>query len=115
MTRARAAWLAAAVVVLAAVGYVVRRWTHRPAPVAARTELKVPAPVVPIEQVSPTEQAITTPTHIGPSTEPAVAGVDTVDPMADDEQPMATWARLAIIAVALVAFFAVSLIATKHV
>jgi hypothetical protein len=116
MTRARAAWLAAAVVALAAVGYVVRRWTRRPAPVAARTEVSVPAPVVPTESVpTTTEAAITTPTHIGSSTEPAVAGVDTVDPLADNEQPMATWARAAIIAVALVVFFAVSLIATRHV
>jgi hypothetical protein len=116
MTRARAAWLAAAVVALAAVGYVVRRWTRRPAPVAARTEVGVPASGVPINSVPPTaEAAITMPTHIEPVVEPVVAGMDTVDAPADDERPMATWARVAIIAVALVAFFAVSLIATKHV
>lgn len=31
------------------------------------------------------------------------------------EQPLPTWARVAIVAVALIAFFAVSLIATKQV
>ena len=33
----------------------------------------------------------------------------------DREQPLATWARVAIVVVALLAFFAVSLIATKQV
>jgi hypothetical protein len=37
---------------------------------------------------------------------------DVVD---DTEKPLPTWVRVAIIAVALVAFFAVSLIATKQV
>jgi hypothetical protein len=33
----------------------------------------------------------------------------------DTERPLATWVRVAIVAVALLAFFAVSLIATKQV
>jgi hypothetical protein len=36
-------------------------------------------------------------------------------PLHQSERPLATWARVTIVAVALLAFFAVSLIATKQV
>jgi hypothetical protein len=41
--------------------------------------------------------------------------VELSHPVEEVEQPLATWARVAIVAIALLAFFAVSLIATKQV
>jgi hypothetical protein len=111
MTRARAVWLAAAVVVLAAVGYLlVRRRPDRTPTRAIR--LTVEAPISEPTLIEP-------PINEPPINEPAAAvtsrAMDTVDPVEDDEQPLATWVRVAIVAVALLAFFAVSLIATKQV
>lgn len=40
---------------------------------------------------------------------------DDSDVMVDSERPLPTWVRVAIVTVALLAFFAVSLIATKQV
>jgi hypothetical protein len=100
MTRARAAWLAAAVVVLAAVGYLVRRRTRR-----------TPTPAIRMT----VEEAIVEPPVIETAVAVTSRVMDTVDPVEDNEQPLATWARVAIVAIALLAFFAVSLIATKQV
>lgn len=51
-----------------------------------------------------------------PATRPApVRGARPADPGATIEQPLPTWARVAIVGTALLAFFAVSLIATKQV
>jgi cytochrome oxidase assembly protein ShyY1 len=107
VTRVKAAWIAAAVVVLAGVAYLVRRRrTSAIAPPAT-------APVVELRATTAAPPVIVPPSPIDEEssvqTEVRDVGQD------DDEQPLATWARLAIVAVALLAFFAVSLIATKQV
>lgn len=54
-------------------------------------------------------------TETSPIEEEPPVPTEVSDQAVDDEQPLATWARVAIVAVALLAFFAVSLIATKQV
>ena len=83
-----------------------------PDPVLAAVEdptvtLAVPAPEPRSWGGDPLEPA-TRPT---PAREPRPP----VDPGATIEQPLPTWARVAIVGTALLAFFAVSLIATKQV
>lgn len=110
MSRARAAWIAAAVVVLAVLAYVVRR--HR-APVPATTVPELPVAPPPAEGISASEAAVAEKWR---RLEEATAmQTEDEDVLVDGEQPLPTWARVAIVAVALLAFFAVSLIATKQV
>src|SRR4051794_11670121 len=113
VTRARAAWLAAGVVVLAALGYLVRRRRRRPAPVIARQPPRGGVGAAPAAGVPSTEDSVTT--EPSPTVEVAPVRTEVGNVVRNDEQPLATWARVAIIAVALLAFFAVSLIATKQV
>ena len=111
MTRAKAAWLAAGVVVLAAVAYLVRRRRTAVTPVLASG----PA----AERVTAGSVRGTSVPEVAVIAQPAATEEDPAvhlrDLVADSEQPLATWARVAIVALALVAFFAVSLIATKQV
>jgi hypothetical protein len=115
------AWIGAAVVVLAALAFLVRRRRARPAAAALPTPpTAVPAP--------PVEQVTTAPVEGIPASEAAVddrwkrfeeaSAVPSEDgdvAVVDEDKPLATWIRVAIVVVALVAFFAVSLIATKQV
>jgi hypothetical protein len=107
-------WIGAAVVVLAAVAYLVRRRraaptpvTHSERPVAQVTAAAVegiPADDVAVEDTwQRFEEASDVPSEDG----------DVM--VVDEERPLATWIRVAIVLVALLAFFAVSLIATKQV
>src|SRR4051812_11086715 len=105
VTRARAAWLAAAIAVLAAALFLVQ--TRRRRPVAALAPAQpalVPTAVPPLSVAVESVSAY----------EPTVLQADPVVDAAAEE-PLATWARVAIVVVALLAFFAVSLIATKRV
>lgn len=102
MTPRRAAVLAAAVAMLLAGLYLGRRKRRTPAATSDRMGV--------LEHVSsdvPREGAVAVAVP-EQSPEPAVA----VQPV---EPPLPTWMRAAIVAVALLAFFAVSLIATKGV
>lgn len=114
MTRARALWLAAAVFVLAAAAYVVRRRGDRPqpAPGIAPAPAQVTAGAAAGISAGEVDVADTWQRFEEASAVPSDEG-DAV--LVDDEQPLATWIRVAIVLVALVAFFAVSLIATKQV
>lgn len=105
MTPRRAAVLAAAVAMLLAGLYLGRRKRRTPAATSDRVGV--------LEHVSsdvPREGAVPVPVP-EQSPEPAVA----VEPVEPVEPPLPTWMRAAIVAVALLAFFAVSLIATKGV
>lgn len=102
MNRRRALWLSAGLAVLLAATYVLLR--------RRRATEAEPAPAT----------WISTP-RAGPTAEPSpsprresLAAVLPV-PMQQPEQPLPTWVRLGIVAAALLAFFAVSLIATKQV
>jgi hypothetical protein len=112
VTRARALWLAAGFVVLACLGYLVRRRKARVLPVTAAA---TPAP--PVVRAAPVADASTQ--EVGRAAEPPAieepAQEEIADAAPEDEHPLATWARVAIVLVALIAFFAVSLIATRHV
>ena len=111
MNRARAAWIAAAIVVLAALGYLVQRSRRRPA-IAASPQPAYRPLTTPVGGPTTTEEAaISAPPTL--EEEPVQTHVTPV--LDDNEKPLPTWVRVAIIAVALVAFFAVSLIATKQV
>ena len=113
MNRARAAWIAAGVVVLAALGYLVlrRRGGQAALPVsAAPAPLRVaaaPPPGPPAVEVEETEP--------WPPDEQSAAPAAVDEPVQAAEKPLAAWARVAIVVVALLAFFAVSLLAKKGV
>jgi hypothetical protein len=80
-------------------------------PVSAPPTLRVtPAPV---EGTSTPEVALID--EPSPTEEEPPVRTEVSERVETDEQPLATWARVAIVVVALVAFFAVSLIATKQV
>ena len=111
MTRARALWLAAAVALVAVGAFLLTRRSRRPAPVA--TGVPAPRPVTTVADVPATVRAPVAERSV--DEQPSVGdagGVAAV--VADTEQPLATWIRVAIVAGALVAFFAVSLVATKQ-
>jgi hypothetical protein len=113
VNRARAAWIAAALVVLAALGYLVQRRRRQPAAAIASpppTFRATPAP--PVGGPTTTETAAI---RELPMIEEQPVPTQVTDVADDTEKPLPTWVRVAIIAVALVAFFAVSLIATKQV
>jgi hypothetical protein len=86
-----------AVAVLLAAAYLLRR-RSRPAESAP-----LPAPAPPVTTSLTVEAVINEPETQIPA------------PVDQSERPLATWARVTIVAVALLAFFAVSLIATKQV
>ena len=114
MTRARAAWLTAAIVLVAALGYLVRRRAHRPTSVVVSAPTVLRTTAVRNEDIPTTEEAVIS--EPPPIEQAAPAGHEVRAVVADDdEQPLATWIRVAIVGVALLAFFAVSLIATKQV
>jgi hypothetical protein len=110
MTRRRAAWIAAVVAVALAAGYFVLRRARAITPVALAPS--APLPPVAVAGATPGSDqgaaaapraALVEPT---PTTPPAAAGA---------EGPLPAWVRVTIVAAALLAFFAVSLIATKRV
>ncbi|MCW2573418.1 MAG: hypothetical protein JWO88_3476 [Frankiales bacterium] len=101
MTRRRAVWIAAVVAVALAVSYFVVRRSR-----AARSVAATPVVTLP-PSPAPTAAALAEPAP------PVVAGEATAASAA--ERPLPTWVRATIVAAALVAFFAVSLIATKRV
>ena len=95
MTRRRAAWIATVVAVALALSYFVVRRSRAATPVAAAPVSAVPPSPVPTVAL------------------PVVAGE--APTAAAAEGPLPAWVRVTIVAAALVAFFAVSLIATKRV
>lgn len=136
MTRRRAALLAAVVALLLGTTYLLTR-RRQSLPELVPTPPSVP-PIPPsprqaAEEAEPTAAIPTQPDAVAPkaAAKPAPrswgtssralparvppAAQQPVTAAADDEQPLPTWVRAAIVAVALVAFFAVSLIATKQV
>ncbi|MDT7545496.1 MAG: hypothetical protein QOE99_1606 [Actinomycetota bacterium] len=144
MTRRRAALLGGSLAILVAGIYLLlRRRRAAPAlPAPAPLPLPQPAasvrpaePVVPVTEVAEPERVadtvtIETPPPVAAATKspprswagravpartPPSPAVDAA--LADEpvEQPLPTWVRLGIVVAALVAFFAVSLIATKQV
>jgi protein TonB len=138
MTRRRAAWIAAVVAVLLGASYLLtkRRAVEPAVPVAAPVPPSPPTPVPTVEAPAPVvEEAPTDPepaptaplkvtkpeprswgsTRAVPARTPPPAPVDTAAAAGDVEEPLPTWIRVGIIAAALIAFFAVSLIATKQV
>ncbi len=142
MTRRRAAWIGGVVAILLAATYLLtRRGSRTPEPAAV--VLAPPAPpapagavtaAVPMSPPPPPLSAGSTPTATTPvvdaepeprswgtaravpaRTPPTAPGEPAAQEAPMFEQPLATWLRVSIIAVALLAFFAVSLIATKQV
>jgi hypothetical protein len=112
VTRTRALWLAAGVGVLVAVGYLLQRRRARGQDVPSAA---LPTPLVtaaPVASTSTPEVAVITEARV---MEEQPAQTPLPDEQHEKELPLATWARVAIVLVALVAFFAVSLVATKHV
>ncbi|MCU1672799.1 MAG: hypothetical protein JWN77_912 [Frankiales bacterium] len=111
MSRRSAFLLAVAVGLGAVVAYLLLG--RRPAVIA-------PAPVVAPWAPDPGPAPVTAPVT-APVAAPVVAPVAAaappvaVPPQPDGEQPLPTWVRFAIVGAALVAFFAVSLIATRNV
>lgn len=136
MTRRRAAWLAAVVAVLLGATYLLTRRTRpvelpvppaRPEPAPPATVVAAPQPRTDPEPALVEEPALTAPIVVDraapqswdggravPARTPLPAR-HAVGEARDVEEPLPTWVRLAIVAGALLAFFAVSLIATKHV
>lgn len=139
MTRRRAALLAAVVAVLLGATYLLTRRGQSAPELVPSTPPVPPVPPSPREvaeaEAEPTTEALpiadaapvvpvrskrserrswdaARPLPAPPVAAPAVMPATAV---ADAEQPLPTWVRLAIVAAALVAFFAVSLIATKQV
>ena len=116
MSRTRAAWIAAGLVVLAAVAFLVRR--RRALPVSVTSPSVPPvtaapaAPAAPVEGIS-TNEVVVTETWQRFQEASSVPGEEAA--VVETEQPLATWVRVAIVVVALLAFFAVSLVATKQV
>jgi hypothetical protein len=137
MTRRKAALLGGSLAVLVAGIYLLlrRRRTAplpspqpvapmRPAaPVAPATEPAEPehaADSVTIETPPPVAAATKSPARSWggravPARTPPAPAADAAPAAEPVEQPLPTWVRLGIVAAALVAFFAVSLIATKQV
>lgn len=116
MTRTRALWIGAVVAVLTAAGYLIRRRSRRVLPAAPVTTTSPQATVASVDSIAATseEPVINEP----PPTDdiPSAFFGDAVSaPAEEDEKSLATWIRVSIVVVALVAFFAVSLIATKQV
>lgn len=140
MTRRRAALLGGSLAVLVAGVYLLLR--RRRATPALPTPAPVPspqprpaAPVGPVTELADPERAADTVTiettppvaaatkspprswggRAVPARTPPAPAPDAVPAAEPVEQPLPTWVRLGIVAAALVAFFAVSLIATKQV
>ena len=113
MTRAKAAWLAAGLVVLAAVAYLVRRRSTPATPLPASSPAAPRVTAASVEGTPRAEAALIA--EPAPLEEEPPVQTEVRDVAQDVEHPLATWARVAIVAVALLAFFAVSLIATKNV
>lgn len=107
MSRRSAFLLAVAVGLGAVVAYLLLG--RRPAVIA-------PAPVVAPWAPDPGPAPVTAPVA-APVVAPVAAAAPpvAVPPQPDGEQPLPTWVRFAIVGAALVAFFAVSLIATRNV
>ena len=104
MSRSRAAGLVAAVAVLVAVAYLLRQRRRSANPA-------VPAPAAVVDEVAAPE-----PRSWDGTPSAARRGASPEPPRdADRELPLPTWVRLSIVGLALLAFFAVSLIATKQV
>jgi hypothetical protein len=113
LNRTRAAWIAAGVVILAAVAFLARRRTRRKAPVTPIPRAAVAVTPAPVVGISTREDA--DPVHPPPTEEEPAVRSEVREVVDDTERPLATWVRVAIVVVALLAFFAVSLIATKQV
>jgi hypothetical protein len=115
MSRRNAAWLAAAVAVLVAAAYVLtRRRTAAPLATSEEVPDEVPVEAPPVAAAAPVVPAV--PVAPAPrDTSWSDVPERTVTATEPVESPLPTWARVAIVGVALVAFFAVSLIATKGV
>ena len=112
MTRARGAWIAAGVVVvLAALGYLVRLRTRR-RPVTTGPQAPLSVTAEPVTGMASSETAVA---ETWQRFEEAAAVRSDESDLMEREQPLATWVRVAIVVLALLAFFAVSLIATKQV
>jgi hypothetical protein len=79
-------------------------------PIPRAAAAVTPASVV---GISTSEDAVLA--HPPPTEEEPAVHSEVRDIADDTERPLATWVRVAIVAVALLAFFAVSLIATKQV
>jgi hypothetical protein len=114
LTRARAAWIGAAIVVLAAVAYLVRRRRTAPAPVTHSERPVAQVTAAAVEGI-PADDVVVDDTWQRFEEASEVPSEDGDVMVVEREQPLATWVRVAIILLALVAFFAVSLIATKQV
>lgn len=110
MSRRSALWLAVgALAVLLGAGLLVRSRraaTPDQPPVQPPLEPPVEPVVPPVRPLEPPDEPI----------EPPIRPVEpTPEPIEPPEPPLPTWARVGIVAAALLAFFAVSLIATKQV
>jgi hypothetical protein len=125
MNRNRAIWVAAVTAVLLAAGYLLMM-RRRSGPAAGPAGLPFTAPPHPITPPAPPiDVAAPEPTTSelaaeAPEQPPAVKPTPAVEPKPvrapiEVEAPLPGWARAAIIVAALLAFFAVSLIATKNV
>ncbi|MDX6197695.1 MAG: hypothetical protein QOJ79_846 [Actinomycetota bacterium] len=112
MTRARAAWLAAGIVVISVLAYLVRRRRAAPGPLPVRLSERAPVRVThpAVEGISENEEAVAE--NWQRFKEASQVGSDDIKVM-EREQPLAAGIRVAIVLLALLAFFAVSLIATK--
>ena len=118
MTRTKAIWLSVAVGLLTVAGLVALRLRRRtPAPA-----VPVGPPATPVPAGATSPLAADRPTELDDDEPPLPDERDW--PMhsefrdlvqEDTDRPLATWLRVAIVVAALVAFFAVSLIATKKV
>jgi hypothetical protein len=89
-------------------------------PVSEVTEPKPTRDTVSIETTPPVAPATKSPPRSWggravPARTPPAPAADAASAAEPVEQPLPTWVRLGIVAAALVAFFAVSLIATKQV
>jgi hypothetical protein len=110
MSRSRAAWLAGAVAVLLAAAVLLLRMRRAdPEPVVA-TPAPVPLPPAPV--LSPERAAAEVSVQVVAEPLPVEPAPRQHEPV---ERPLPTWVRVGIVVVALLAFFAVSLIATKQV
>lgn len=105
MSRRRAFWVAVAVglAVIAALS------------VAGRLRLRAAQPAEPLAPWAPDPGPTAVATAPSEPQESAVQTQPAVELRTEDEQPLPTWVRLTIVGVALLAFLAVSLIATKGV
>ena len=135
MSRRKAAWAGGVALLVLVVAYVLSRRAGGAAPLAPATATPVPLVEPVVEEPATVTQE--TPVPEGAVPEPTTAPPRVVPPRSwgggravaartppapaeaaaaqTVEQPLPTWVRLSIVAAALLAFFAVSLIATKHV